>query len=175
MALVNTEKQGELRHERLLDALSYDSETGVFRAKIARSKIRVGDIVGGTSHFRGYRIIRLDWHKYLAHRLAWFYVYGAWPDHLIDHIDGNPLNNAIANLREVTIQQNRWNASLQPREGAILKNIEFKKPSVHVKFSRGPRRIYHKAFPTLCAAIHQRNRLALELYGEFYRVPRKET
>lgn len=44
-----------------------------------------------------------------AHRLAWFLHYGEDPTLLIDHIDGNPSNNTIDNLRLVTNQQNIWN------------------------------------------------------------------
>jgi hypothetical protein len=43
---------------------------------------------------------------YLGHRLAWLYVYGKWPNAILDHIDNNPSNNAIDNLREVSASQN---------------------------------------------------------------------
>lgn len=36
---------------------------------------------------------------FLLHRLAWAYTHGYWPKG-IDHIDGNPLNNCLKNLRE---------------------------------------------------------------------------
>lgn len=39
----------------------------------------------------------------------WFLHYGTLPD-LIDHIDGNPSNNQIDNLREASEGQNRANA-----------------------------------------------------------------
>lgn len=44
-----------------------------------------------------------------GHRLAWFLHYGNIPNKLIDHIDGNPSNNKIENLRDVTTQQNSFN------------------------------------------------------------------
>ena len=40
------------------------------------------------------------------HRL----IMEAKPDQMVDHIDGDPLNNQRSNLRFVTNQQNAWNA-----------------------------------------------------------------
>ena len=76
-----------------------------------------------------------------AHRVAWALHYGEWPEMDLDHIDGNPQNNAIANLREVTRSENsrnmkvyrtnssgvhgvgmhscgKWRARIAPRRGA---------------------------------------------------------
>ena len=48
-------------------------------------------------------------YKVKSHRLAWYLHYGHLPINFIDHIDGNPSNNKIENLRDVTAQQNQWN------------------------------------------------------------------
>ena len=56
-------------------------------------------------------LIRLQSRLHKAHRLAWFYVYGSWPNDQIDHINRNKTDNRIANLREVTNKQNQQNAS----------------------------------------------------------------
>lgn len=47
--------------------------------------------------------------KYLAHRLAWLYVHGVWPEETIDHKDGNPSNNRLKNLRLATRSQQQEN------------------------------------------------------------------
>jgi len=47
--------------------------------------------------------------KYLAHRLAWLYVHGVWPEETVDHKDGNPGNNRLKNLRLATRSQQREN------------------------------------------------------------------
>jgi hypothetical protein len=45
----------------------------------------------------------------LAHRVAWAIYYGNWPLEVIDHINGNPHDNKIKNLRDVSVSQNQKN------------------------------------------------------------------
>ena len=47
--------------------------------------------------------------KYYASRLAWFYVYGKWPEYEIDHINGIRSDDRIINLRDVNTKINREN------------------------------------------------------------------
>jgi hypothetical protein len=59
----------------------------------------------------------------MAHRLAWLYVTGSWPTHVIDHINGNPADNRFANLRDVTPQVNTHNqrrATKGRKTGSLL-------------------------------------------------------
>jgi len=94
-------RKRNLTQERLKELLSYDPETGIFRWKISRRGVLVGTIAGSTRKDL-YVMIRVLGADYLAHRLAWLYVYGYFPENFIDHIDRNPSNNTIVNLREVT-------------------------------------------------------------------------
>lgn len=47
--------------------------------------------------------------RYLDYRLAWLCHFGKWPEKSIDHIDGNPGNNRIRNLRDVSHRENLQN------------------------------------------------------------------
>jgi len=58
----------------------------------------------------GYTRVRIDGQNVLLHRLVWFICNFDWPKDYIDHIDGNPRNNSIENLREVNHQQNMANS-----------------------------------------------------------------
>ncbi len=40
----------------------------------------------------------IDGQLYLAHKMAWLYVYGKFPKKHITHIDGDKTNNSINNL-----------------------------------------------------------------------------
>lgn len=89
-----------LTQEFLKSQLHYNQETGVFTRIVQSSNfIKVGDVAGSIN--KGRRLLLVCGKRYFAHRLAWLYVYGKWPEHVIDHIDGNPDNNSINNLRDV--------------------------------------------------------------------------
>lgn len=81
---------------------------------------RVGKIAG-TVDSRGYQQIKIDGRLYLAHRLAWLYVYGQLPPRSvdIDHVDENRLNNAIGNLRLAKRSQNLANARKAKASNAL--------------------------------------------------------
>lgn len=98
--------------EYLRLVLHYDPETGIFTWKVrAANSIKVGDVAGCLGSSTGYLQIRVHSRDYLAHRLAWLYVYGNWPEDQIDHINRIRTDNRIANLREASHKQNLQNAS----------------------------------------------------------------
>ncbi len=101
-----------LTHARLLEVLRYNRRTGVFvwRLRLAQ-RIQVGDIAGCKDDIYGR--IRIDGRLYYAHRLAWFYVTGAWPRHRIDH-KTSP-SNRFTNLRDVTTRTNNENQRRAPK------------------------------------------------------------
>ena len=68
----------------------------------------VGMCAGCINH--GYLRIKIDKKSYQAHRLAWFYVYGVWPMALLDHINCDPADNRIVNLREANMSENKRNS-----------------------------------------------------------------
>lgn len=61
------------------------------------------------SNANGYRVGAL-WNKtYLAHRVIWALNTGSWPANKLDHIDRDPANNRMSNLRECLQSQNTLN------------------------------------------------------------------
>ena len=93
---------------KLKEAVVYDPETGLFTwAKNVPRHAKAGDAAGGKRH--RYWRISIGNKLYSGHQLAWLYMTGVWPDHMIDHRDGDGCNNRWANLRAATPGQNTMN------------------------------------------------------------------
>ena len=63
----------------------------------------------------------------LAHRLAWYLHHGEWPTGQIDHINRNPSDNRMCNLRECTQQFNQFNTGKHCDNTSGEKNVQFDK------------------------------------------------
>jgi hypothetical protein len=68
---------------------------------------------------RNYYTIMLNGDNYRVHRIIFKIFYGREPFFMLDHIDGNSLNNKIDNLRECTASQNQHNRRAK-------KNVQYK-------------------------------------------------
>lgn len=62
---------------------------------------------------KGYVRIRIGKASFFAHRIVWLYHHGYLPENDVDHIDRNPMNNRIDNLREVSVQCNVRNCGIK--------------------------------------------------------------
>lgn len=105
--------------DSIRDHISYDPETGFF----TRLTHHTPDLVGGRADRpakRNYRHLCFEGRRYLAHRLAWFFVHGKWPEMTIDHINGDPSDNQISNLRLADMAQNSSN---RRPTGRFLKGV----------------------------------------------------
>lgn len=100
---------GNLTQARLKEILHYDPDTGIFTRRLDRGPNAPKDSVAGTPDKNGYIVIKVDFTQYKAHRLAWLYIYGVWPNNQIDHINHIVDDNRIVNLRDVTNSENQAN------------------------------------------------------------------
>lgn len=99
-----------ITQQELKQYLSYNKDTGIFTwiNLTKKSKAKIGNIAGSKNN-NGYISIKINQKRYVAHRLAWFYVYGVFPKDQLDHINRNKADNRIANLRECNNSQNAQN------------------------------------------------------------------
>ena len=98
MSAINREKEAAIAASDIKEWISYNPKTGEFRWIKNRKRVKVGHIAGSISA-EGYCRVKYNHITIQAHRLAWFYYYGEFPNFIIDHIDNNKTNNRIQNLR----------------------------------------------------------------------------
>jgi len=116
-----------ISRQRLTELLNYDPETGVFTHKTTRGSRAYPGSVAGRINSWGYRQIGVDGRYHMAHRLAWLYMYDEWPDKQIDHINGDPDDNRLANLRLVTQKQNMENQKLHANNSSGHRGVAWNK------------------------------------------------
>lgn len=82
--------------------------------------------LAGRKGTRGYWQVKIKGKMYSLHHLIWWIHHGHKPRY-IDHIDGNPENNCIENLRECTLSENQRNSKLSRRNTTGVKNVFWNK------------------------------------------------
>lgn len=73
---------------------------------------RYADKEAFTANSRGYRVGGIFGRTYEAHRVIWAITHGEWPSDKSDHENGVRNDNRIANLRDVSTQENGKNSKL---------------------------------------------------------------
>lgn len=156
-----------ITQEELKELLNYNPDTGIFTYNKPRNKCTKGKIAG-TRHVNGYTHIQLNGKIYKAHRLAWLYVYGYFPE-CIDHINCDKDDNRIENLREATITQNNHNVKLSKNNTSGIKGVCWHKKAKKWCATIGVygKTIYLGLFDDLELAELVINEARLKYHGEF--------
>lgn len=80
----------------------------------------------GTLHKTGRRQVYVDRRCYQVHRVIWLMSYG-WLPEVVDHKDGDPLNNSLHNLRAADYSTNNMNRRTDTRNKTGVKGVVFYK------------------------------------------------
>lgn len=145
--------------ERVRILFTYNCINGELRWAVRKARrLQIGSLIVG-------RIVTIDYENYKPHRLCWAHFYGRWPTKEIDHIDGNPRNNAINNLREATRKENSANVKIHRDNVLGVKGVTTNKKgfSARVKGKR------LGTYTTIEEAKAVYDKAAKEEFGEFFR------
>lgn len=164
-----------LTADQLRAVLDYDPATGIFTWR-TRPDIRpcVNSLRGGkpagTPLPKGYIHIGINGRHRYAHRLAWLYVYGAWPPDEIDHINEIPSDNRIANLRLSTHGPNNIRSKARATSGAVgVYPAGTSNSRWQAQIQWGGKVHYLGCFATIEEAKAARDEAARRLHGDFAR------
>jgi len=124
--------KADITQDRLRELLYYDPESGIFTWNVyMTSRARKGGVAGCVNG-DGYICIGLEKKLYVAHRLAFLYMLGKFPDAQADHINGNRTDNRWANLRNASLKENTQNRRSAPKsnKSTRLLGVTFEAKSV---------------------------------------------
>lgn len=107
----------------LINTFSYDPETGRFTRLVGNGNIAAG-VRGDSKGKGGYRRLIMNRNHFQAHRVAWWMRHGYWPKGVIDHINRDPSDNRIENLRDVTMSENSINR-VRNKENGLPMGVSF--------------------------------------------------
>lgn len=168
IAMTMKEQKSGLTVEWLRENMDYAADTGVFMWKKPGFGRTVGKVIGSKmwSKGRSYLTMKVDGTVFYAHRLAWFYHYGEWPNGSVDHIDADRTNNAMDNLRLATPAQNAarrtTHRGIAPSRGVFPHG-----PGYVARLHHAGKRHYLGYFSTAEEARAVYEAKAKEIHGEF--------
>lgn len=136
------------------------------------------------------RVNKLSWYAAFAHKNDAFpravsqikqkriylhrFILNASPDSIVDHVDGNPLNNKKSNLRFCNKSGNALNAGARKRNKTGYRGIyktPLSKKNPYIARITIEKKLYHiGCFPTLESAIAAYNKFLLESNNPFIRL-----
>lgn len=106
----------------------YNHDSGLLRRidgnKRALTKWRQGSLTAFN-----YRAFKVNGRVCLAHILAYALYYGNYPENYVDHINGNPSDNRICNLRPATHRENMCNMKLRKDNTSGFQGVTFNRNS----------------------------------------------
>jgi hypothetical protein len=156
-----------LSQERLQELLKYDPDTGIFHWIPKPRSFRRNYKAGGRM-LNGYITIGIDRKHYLAHRLAFLYMEGTFPNGFVDHIDTDRANNRWNNLRKASPSENNCNRVRGELPLGVYEITRKNRPGIWyaTKIQKNGKQ-YSSYFRKVEDAIKWRLRKEEELFGEF--------
>jgi len=113
--------------------------------------------------------IRINKKNYIAHRIVWLLAYESYPIDDIDHIDNNPNNNRLSNLRLASKSENQWNTRKHKNNTSGFKGVYFDRRSNRwvSKIMINNKNVYLGSFKSADDAHNAYKKASLSMHGRF--------
>lgn len=163
--------------ETLQKYLTYHPLTGVlsWNAGLKYAQQRAAGKAAGTMSKGGYLRTSIERRMYANNRIAWKMHHGVDPSGVVDHENGNKLDNRIENLRDTSQGKNTWNQTIRSDNTTGFKGVVFSKRGgfYHYNLRVNGVRLTRVPFETPEACNDAVMKLREELHGEFANHGRK--
>lgn len=113
--------------DKLCSLYCYDPETGLITRKIDTGRRWKAGQIAGSKNGQGYIEVKVQGKIIGAHRIAWMLHYKEQAPEFIDHINRDPSDNRICNLRAATKSQNGANRAALSNNKTGIKGCYFVK------------------------------------------------
>lgn len=160
-----------ITQERVKELFNYDYKNGVLTWISKPASKANASLIGkraGTQRKDGRRQVRVDNRMYMEHNIIFLWVYGFMPQE-VDHVNLDPSDNRIKNLRECTRSQNSANRTAQNNNKLGVKGVSRRPGGSYLMQIRCNGKLIQKTYRNISDARCEYRRLATELFGGFAR------
>jgi hypothetical protein len=135
-----------------------------------------GKHAGGLNKSGQYLYTKMDFNRYSNHRIIWKLLKNEEPPSIIDHIDGNSLDNRIENLRSASKAENNRNRVNPNKNKTGFIGVSYRKRSnsFEANISYNGKKIFLGHYQTADEANLAYQAKSLEIFGEFSTVTQEE-
>lgn len=119
-----------------------------------------------TKNKNGYYHGAIHGHTITAHKAIWAIVHGKWPEHQIDHENGDRLDNRLSNLRDVPGSVNSKNMKQNCRNTSGYTGVHLHRPTGKwVASIKGAGKVRNLGYFASKEAAHAARLAASERFG----------
>ncbi|QIO01729.1 hypothetical protein HWD28_gp081 [Salmonella phage atrejo] len=151
--------------EELEKVFFVDDSTGILMRRLKSGKVKRA----GSATSSGYVQVSFKGTYYYAHIISFIMDRGYQPENIVDHEDGNTLNNRPGNLREATHTQNSCNTRLRKDNSSGYKGVYKNGTYWQVKTTIAGKCYSKSGFNSPEEANEYAVKLRESLHGEFAR------
>jgi hypothetical protein len=111
----------EITQEKVNELFEYRDGLLFWKVRKKYGPIQVGDRAGSMYN---YRQVQIGDKMFKAHRIIYLMFHGTLPE-IVDHIDNDPNNNRIENLRACTRAENNRNTTIRKDNTSGVKGVHW--------------------------------------------------
>ncbi|QYC96916.1 HNH endonuclease [Escherichia phage IME267] len=139
----------DVKSKIIHDFFEANFETGQVYWKVRRgTKIRAGDEAGCIDSLGRWKLCCQGF-TFRRYQVIWCLKHGTFPETQIDHINRNPLDDRLSNLRLVTNEVNSWNKGLNSNNRSGVKGVYLSKGRYIANIFIQGKTLYLGTFDTL--------------------------